>query len=106
MVMIMKLNHLDMNKALVNDCLHKPTRKHTIALHKLYTFEKVHVPSVKEILIHRISLSKHFNEFLKDVDGFEVNEDEMLEEIEMCNFLGIDYDGIVPYDPSKKDLKF
>ena len=90
-----------MNKAFVNDCLHKTTRKHAIALHKLYDLEKVHVPSVKEILIHRISLSKYFDDFLKDLEEYETNYDEMNEEMAMCNFLDIDYDRINPYDPNK-----
>lgn len=99
----MKSNHLHIR---TKDLIQKPQREHAIALHKLYTMEQLNVPSVKDIIIKRISLTKHFNEFLGDLDEFEVNEDEMLEEIEMCNFLGIDYDGIVPYDPSKNDLKF
>ena len=103
MVIIMKSNHLHITN---KNYTYKPLRKNAIALHKLYDCEKVHVPTVKEILIHRISLSKHFNEFLGGLDEFEVNEDEMNEEIALCNFLGIDYDGIVPYDPSKNDLKF
>lgn len=95
----MKLNH---SHIMNEDYLHKPQRKHAIALHKLYTLEKLNVPSVEQILIHRISLSKYFDDFLKDLDEYETNYDEMNEEMAMCNFLGIDYDGIIPYNPNER----
>lgn len=96
----MKLNHFHINN---EDCLHKPQREHAIALHKLYVSDELHVPSVKEILIHRISLTKYFNDFMKDLDEYEINEDEMIEDMAMCDFLDIDYDGIIPYDPHKQN---
>ena len=92
-----------MNKRLVDDCLHKSQRNNAIALHKLYDCEKLLVPTSEQILIHKISLTKYFNDFMKDLDEFEINEDEIMEEIALCNFLGIDYDNIVPYDPSKHE---
>ena len=90
-----------MNKKLVDDYLHKSTRKNGIALHKLYDCEKLIVPTSEQILIHRISLSKYFDEHLKEI--CDPNEDERMEDIALCNFLGIDYDGIIPYDPSKHE---
>lgn len=99
----MKLNHLHMNS---EDLIHKPQREQAIALHKLYSIGNIDVPSVEDIIIKRISLTKYFNDLFKDYNDFEVNEDEMNEEIALCNFLDIDYDGIVPYDPSKNDLNF
>lgn len=97
----MKLNH---SHIMNEDYLHKPQRKHAIALHKLYTLENLHVPSVEQILIHRISLTKYFEDFLKDF--VDPNEDEMIEDMAMCDFLGIDYDDIVPYDPHENRFKF
>lgn len=95
-----------MDKILLDDYLHKSQRNNGIALHKLYDCEKLIVPTSEQILMHKISLTKYFNDFLKDVDEYEINEDEMMEDIALCNFLGIDYDGIVPYDPSKPNEKY
>lgn len=78
--------------------VNQPTRKSAVALHKLYNMEKVNVPSVKDIIIKRIRIAKHFDEFLGGLDEYEVNEDMMQEHIELCGLLGLDYDSIAPYD--------
>lgn len=79
-------------------------RTSAVALHKLYNMEKVNVPTVKDIVIKRIRIAKHFDEFLGGLDEYEVNEDEMQEHIELCGLLGLDYDSIAPYDMGKNNL--
>lgn len=93
MVIVMKLNHLNITK---KDLIHKPQRKHALSLHKAYELKKMNVPSVKDIVIERISIAKHFNESLSGLDEFEVNEDMMQEHIELCGLLGLDYNSIKP----------
>ena len=86
--MIMRLNHLEI--------VDKPLRKNAIALHKLYQTPTINVPSVEDLIIKRISLSKHLNDVLSGLDEFEVNEDLINEDMMLCDFLNIDYDEITP----------
>lgn len=81
----------------INDYIHKPQRNNALALHNAYELEKVDVPSIKDIVVNRISIAKHFNEFLGGLDEFTVNEDEIQEHMELCDLLGIDYDSIKEY---------
>ncbi|MBR2651570.1 hypothetical protein IKD48_02065 [bacterium] len=89
----MKLNHLHITK---QDLMHKPQRKHALALHKAYELRTMNVPSVKDIVIEQISIAKHINESLSGLDEFKVNEDMMQEHMELCGLLGLDYDSIKP----------
>lgn len=80
----------------VDSYKHKTQREHAIALHELYSLNDVNVPSVEDIVVKRISIFKHFNECLKGIEDFEVNEDELNDYIELCGLLNIDYDSIKP----------
>lgn len=93
--MIMKLNDSCMKS---EDYLHKLQRKSAFALHKLYVLDRINIPTVKEILIHHVSLIKHFDERLSNVEEYEPNEQEIMEHKAMCDFLGIDYDNIPPME--------
>lgn len=86
------------------DLMHKPQRNDALALHGLYESKILNVPSVKDIVIDRISLRKHFDEFLSGLDEYKVNEDEMQEHIELCGLLGLDYGSIAPKDMGKNNL--
>lgn len=78
------------------DLMHKPQRNDALALHGLYESKILNVPSVKDIVVKRISIAKHFNESLSGVDEFEVNEDVLQEHVELCGLLCLDYDSIKP----------
>lgn len=93
--MIMKLK--DFHK---EDLIHKPTIRTARTLHKLYESNKVHVPSIKELIIKRISICKYFD----DNVYCEYDKDDLQEDFELCNLIGIDYDDIDPIDFPQKHL--
>ena len=93
MVIIMKLSHLHMQKTHVNDYLHKPRMQTAKKLHQLYSSEHVDVPTVEEIILRHIRITKTINNNLKDlIDEDSANADVM----ELCMLIDVDFEDIEP----------
>lgn len=80
---------------LVSDYSYTPRMQTAKPLHNLYDSEHVDVPSVEDIILNQIKISKCFNEFLKDfIDKDSADADVM----ELCMLVGVDFEDIEPID--------
>lgn len=95
MVIIMLLNHVNMQKVMLNDYVYKPRMETARKLHQLYSSEHIDVPTADEIVLRHIKIGKGFNEFLKDfIDKESADADVM----ELCMLIDVDFEDIEPMD--------
>ena len=78
---------------MVNDYLYKPTMETAKPLHQLYASEQVDVPTVEDVILKQIKISKGFNEFLKDLIDKESADADVME---LCMLIGVDFEDIEP----------
>lgn len=88
MVIVMKLNHVNMN-----NYLHKPSKDTAIKLHKLYESDSVHVPTAEQIVIHHLRLDKYFREEFKEIMEYDANDESTME---LCDLIGVDFEDVKP----------
>jgi hypothetical protein len=82
-----------MQKTHVNDYLFKPRMQTARKLHKLYSSEHVDVPTVEDIILRHIRVTKTINNHLKDlIDEDSANADVM----ELCMLIDVDFEDIEP----------
>lgn len=90
MVIVMKLNHLEINK---EDLMHKPQRNSAPKLHQLFNQDAApfEIPTARELIIQKLTWFKWFE---KEYNDLCVPFSEDAESQELCNLINVDWNDL------------